>query len=103
MFWLVDQFEHHLTQFIHLLRQNVRRMSARWNIRIAVVVAAQFTLQHIIGKSANQFPRIWRAKTHGIVHRIFQRVAFMRESWRNIKNIARLQLFIDDGFERIDL
>ncbi|ESE95365.1 regulatory protein [Salmonella enterica subsp. enterica serovar Virchow str. ATCC 51955] len=38
-----------------------------------------------------------------IVHGVFQRIAFMRESWRNIQNVARLQLFINNGLERIDL
>ncbi|MNV82304.1 hypothetical protein D3C71_1760300 [compost metagenome] len=27
----------------------------------------------------------------------------MRESWRNIENIARLHLFVDDAFERVNL
>ncbi|CNT62924.1 Uncharacterised protein [Salmonella enterica subsp. enterica serovar Bovismorbificans] len=100
---LIDQIEHHITQFIHLLRQDIRRMLAGRHIRIAVVCIAQLPLQDVIGKTADQLTAIGRAKTDRIVHGVFQRIAFMRESWRNIQNVARLQLFINNGLERFDL
>ncbi|ABV13051.1 hypothetical protein CKO_01924 [Citrobacter koseri ATCC BAA-895] len=78
-------------------------MLARRDIRVAVIGAAQLALQNVVGKTADQFTRIRRAETNRVVHRVFQRVAFVRESGWDIQNIAGLQLFINDGFKRIDL
>ncbi len=103
MFRLINQSKHHFTQLVHFLRQNVSRMIARRQVRIAVIRAAQLTLQNVIGEAADQFAGIWRAETDRIVHGVFQRIAFVRESWWNVQDIAGFQLFIDDGFKRGDL
>jgi hypothetical protein len=103
MLWLVNQPQHHIAQTVEFSRQNIRRMIAGRHIRIGIALAAQFTLQNIVGKAAEQLAGIRRAIADRIVERVFQRVTLMRESWRNIENIARLHLFIDDRLERINL
>mgnify|MGYP000196517754 CR=1 FL=1 len=103
VFRLVNQPQHHLTQAIQFNRQNIGRMVAGWHVRIGIALAAQFSLQNIVSKAAEQLAGIWRAIADRLVKRIFQRIAFMRESWRNVENIARFHLFIDDGLEWINL
>jgi hypothetical protein len=101
MLWLVNQPQHHIAQAVEFSRQNIRRMIAGRHIRIGIALAAQFALQNIVGKAAEQLAGIRRAIADRIVERVFQGITLMRESRRNIENIARLHLFIDDGLEGI--
>ncbi len=78
-------------------------MFAQFNVRIAVAFAAQLARQHVVGEAAHQLAAVRRAEAHRIVERVFQRVAFMREARRNVENVARLHLFVDDGVERLHL
>jgi hypothetical protein len=47
-------------------------MVARRHVRIAVALAAQFALQNVVGKAAEQLAAAWRAIADGIVERVFQ-------------------------------
>ena len=78
-------------------------MVAGRHVRIGVALAAQFALEDIVGKAAKQLAGIRRAIADRIVKRVFQRITLMRESRRNIENIARLHLFIDDRLEGVNL
>ncbi|MNW14201.1 hypothetical protein D3C71_2123650 [compost metagenome] len=64
MLRLVNQAEHHFAQFIQLLRQNVGRVLARRNVRIAVAMAAQLALQNVISKTADHLAPARRTETH---------------------------------------
>ena len=78
-------------------------MFAQFNVRIAVALAAQFARQHVVGEAAHQLAAVRCAEAHRVVERVFQRVAFVREARRNVENVARLHLFVDDGVERFHL
>ena len=78
-------------------------MVARRHVWIGVALAAQFALENVVGKSAEQLAGIRRAIADRIVERVFQRIPLMRESWRNIENIPRLHLFIDNRLEGVNL
>ncbi len=103
MLRLVDQIQHHAAQFIQLFGQDICRMLTRWHIRVAEAMAAQLALQNVIGKPADHLAATWGAEAHRIVHRVLEGVTLVREAWRDIENIARLQLFVDDADKRIDL
>ncbi len=103
MLRLVDHVEHHLANAFNLLRQDLRRTVACGHLRIAVAIAAQLARQHVVGEAADQFAAVRRAEADRVVDGVFQRIAFVRESRRNIENIARLHLFIDNGVERLHL
>ena len=103
MFRLVDQIQHHTAQLVQLCWQNICRMFARRHIRIAVAIAAQLALQNIVGKAADHLATARCAEPNRVVERVFQGVTLMREPRRNVENIAWLQLFINNPFERIHL
>ena len=58
---LINQPQHHIAQAIQLRGQNIRRVLARRYVRVGVTLAAQFTLQNIISKAAEQLTRVRRA------------------------------------------
>jgi ABC-type antimicrobial peptide transport system permease subunit len=72
MLRLVNQPQHHLAQTVEFSRQNIRRMIAGRHVRIGIALAAQFALQNIVGKAAEQLAGIRRAIADRIVERVFQ-------------------------------
>lgn len=72
MLGLVNQSQHHIAQTVQFSRQNIRRMIAGRHVRIGIALAAQFTLQNIVGKTAEQLAGVRCAIAHRIVQRVFQ-------------------------------
>ncbi|SPW26435.1 Uncharacterised protein [Edwardsiella tarda] len=67
------------------------------------MITAKVVRQHMVGETADQLAGVGGTETDGVVERILQGVALVREVGRNIENIAGAQLHIDNGLEGIDL
>ena len=103
VFRLANHVDHHVAQTIEFILFNPARMLAAGEVRIAVVLAAEIVLQHIVGEAADQVAAVWPAEADGVVQGGFVGYAVVRESRWNIEDVARLQIFINDRWERIDV
>ena len=103
VFRLANHIDHHGAQTFEFILFNPARMLAAGEVRIAVVLAAEIVLQHIVGEAADQVAAVWPAEADGVVQGGFVGYAVVRESRWNIEDVARLQIFINDRWERIDV
>ena len=102
-FRLIDKLVHHIADTIQFVLFNFAHMLTQCQIRVAVVVATEIVFQRIVRKAADEITGVRATKTDGIVQRRFMGETVMREAWRNIQNVARFQIFINDWRERIDV
>ena len=100
---LANHVDHHLANAIKLVLLHAARVFAAGQIRIAVVLATQIVFQRVVGEAADQIATVRPAEADGVVERGFMGEAVMRESRRNVEDIARRQIFVDDRLKRIDM
>ena len=103
IFRLANHLDHHAAQAFQFILFYPSRMFAAGQIRIAVVLAAEIVFQRIIGKAADQIAAVWPTEADGVVQRRFVSDSVVRESGRNVQNIARLQILINDRRERVNV
>ena len=67
------------------------------------MLAPQIVFQRVIGEAADQIATVRPAETDGVVERRLMGKAVVRESRRDVEDIARGQIFVDDRLKRIDV
>ena len=82
---------------------NPASMFTAGEIRIAVVLATKIVFQRVIRKAADQIAAVRPTKTNRVVESSLMRKTIVRETGRDVEDIARLKIFINDWLERIDM
>jgi hypothetical protein len=70
VFRLANHIDHHGAQTFEFILFNPARMLAAGEVRIAVVLAAEIVLQHIVGEAADQVAAVWPAEADGVVQAV---------------------------------